>query len=266
MRLNYLYPLLLLALLATACSTQEPAAEEAEGLPSESVDGATESAALNTLTPEEREAGWQLLFDGESTEGWHNYGKETVGEAWKVEDGVLYLDVSNKGEHGVVGGGDLVTDAAYDNYELALEWKIDSCGNSGLIYNVIESDQYDYPWQTGPEMQILDNDCHPDAKFPNHRAGDLFDLIAVSEQTVHPAGEWNSIRLVNRNGQVEHWQNGKQVVTVNMAGEAWLDRIADSKFKDMPAFGRSTSGRITLQDHGDGVYFRNLKIRSLNED
>lgn len=262
MRLNTWGSLYIAVLLIASCGTDSLSATEEAG----DTAGTTSKESLNTLSAAEREAGWQLLFDGTSTAGWHNYGETTVGPAWKVEDGVLYLDVSNKDENGVVGGGDLVTDSIYGNYELALEWKIDSCGNSGVIYNVVESDEYAEPWRTGPELQILDNECHPDAQYPDHRAGDLYDLIAVSKETVRPAGEWNQVRLVNRNGAVEHWLNGQQVVTVDMNDPTWLEMIAESKFADMPAFGRATAGRIALQDHDDGVYFRNIKIRSLNKD
>jgi cytochrome c len=266
MMLDRLFYLALLATLVVAPGCGAPPAEPIDDISAEAVATDVETSALNTLTAEEEAAGWKLLFDGRTTAGWHNYGKTDIGPAWKVTDGVLSLDVSNKGDHGVVGGGDIVTDEAYDNYELALEWKIDSCGNSGIIFNVVESEEYDYPWQTGPEMQVLDNECHPDAKYPDHRAGDLYDLIAVSEQTVRPAGEWNQVRLINRKGLVEHWLNGTQVVTVDMTGEDWLKMVGESKFKDMPAFGRATAGRIALQDHGDGVHFRNIKIRSLNEE
>ncbi len=207
---------------------------------------------------------WQPLFDGKSTAGWHKYGGEPVGEAWQVDaDGNLTLDVTNKGEHGVVGGGDIVTDADYDNYELELEWKIADCGNSGIIYNVVEEDGLDTPWRTGPEMQVLDNSCHPDAKIYKHKAGDLYDLVAGDSLMVKPAGEWNTARLVNRAGAVEHWLNGKQMVVYNNTGEGWKQMIAASKFKDMPRFGEATSGKIALQDHGDQVWYRNIRVREL---
>ncbi len=112
-------------------------------------------------------------------------------------------------------------------------------------------------------MQILDNSCHPDAMFDKHKAGDLYDLIASKLMTVKPGGQWNRARLVNRNGKVEHWLNGRKVVTVDMTGEGWKKLVAGSKFKDMPDFGKKTSGRLMQQDHGNKVWFRNVKIREL---
>ncbi|MCP9236253.1 DUF1080 domain-containing protein [Lewinella sp. JB7] len=208
---------------------------------------------------------WTDLMEGDIADNWHTYGEDAPGAAWKVDDeGALYLDTSNKGEHGVVGGGDLVTNESYANYELELDWKIGECGNSGLIYNVIEHDTLPYPWLSGPEMQILDNSCHPDAKIVTHRAGDLYDMITGEPENVKPAGEWNSIRLVVKDGYVEHWQNGERIVTYTGKGEPWKAMIADSKFKDYPTFGSSTSGKISLQDHGDPVWFRNIRIRELS--
>ncbi len=212
----------------------------------------------NTLTEAEAAAGWRLLFNGTDLSGWHNYGKSSVGSGWKIaEDGSLYLDPSAE------DGGDIVSDEAFGNYELLLDWKISDCGNSGIIYNVVEDEQSQYPWQTGPEMQILDNKCHPDAALENHQAASLYDMIAVSEKTVHPAGEWNTVKLLVTDGRAEHWLNGTKVVEYPNQGERWEAMIAESKFKDMPNFGKSTSGKISLQDHSDMVSFRNIKVRSL---
>ena len=210
------------------------------------------------------EAAWTPLFNGRDFAGWHAYGGAPVGEAWKVtDDGSFYLDNSRKDGWQVVGGGDIVTDESYANYELELEWRIDSCGNSGIIYNVVEAPEYDYAWMTGPEMQVLDNSCHPDAKIDKHKAGDLYDLVAGDSTAVRPAGQWNQARLVVTDGRVEHWLNGVKMVEYVNTGEAWADRVAASKFREWDSFGQSTSGRIALQDHGDRVWYRNVRIRPL---
>ena len=133
----------------------------------------------NTLTEDEKKEGWELLFDGVSTKGWHRYGNSPVGAAWKVADGNLYLDAANKADWQIRDGGDIVTDNEYDNFDLSLEWKIDTSGNSGIIFYIHEdSAKYEWPWNTGMEMQVLDNNGHPDAKIIKHRAGDLYDLIS----------------------------------------------------------------------------------------
>jgi cytochrome c len=147
---------------------------------------------------------------------------------------------------------------------LRLEWRIQNCGNSGIIFNVHEDDNFDYVWQTGPEMQVLDNVCHPDAQFVTHRAGDLYDMIECNRVTVKPAGEWNEIRLIVRNnGKSEHWLNGRKVVEYEMFTDEWKEMIANSKFKDMKGFGTYKKGHISLQDHGDLVWYRNIKIKQL---
>ncbi|PHI18672.1 glycosyl hydrolase [Lewinellaceae bacterium SD302] len=225
---------------------------------------APNSATPNTLSKAEQDAGWKLLFNGHDLRGWHTYGQDTVGKAWKVNsEGSLYLDTSEKDGWQVKGGGDIVTDQSYENYELELEWKIAPCGNSGIIYNIVEDDQSDYMWQTGPEMQILDNSCHPDAQYPTHRAATLYDMLEVSQENVKSVGQWNKVRLVVTDGQVKHYLNNRLVVEYPNVGKEWERMIKRSKFKDMKLFGKSTSGRIGLQDHGDGVWFRNVKVREL---
>lgn len=247
-----LLPLLLL--LFVACGS-EPADTAS------STDPAPADAPNSTATDDGE---WTALFDGESLDGWHRYGSpDSIGSAWKVVDGAIHLDVSDKEGWQANNGGDIITEEAYANYELELEWKIGECGNSGIIYNVQETEEYPYPWMTGPEMQILDNTCHPDAKITTHRAGDLYDLVSVKEENVRPAGEWNQVKLVVTPGRVEHWLNGVQQVVYDNTTDEWAAMIADSKFKDMKNWGTFTSGKISLQDHGDPVWFRNIRIREL---
>lgn len=218
----------------------------------------------NTLSAQERSDGWELLFDGRSTTGWHTYGKSTIGKAWKAEDGTLRLDAASKKDWQTNEGGDIVTENEYGNFDLRLEWKIAPGGNSGIMFFVKEdSARYPYPWHTGPEMQVLDNAAHPDAKIIKHRAGDLYDLISVSKETVKPAGEWNQVRIVANNGALDFYLNDAHVLHTTLWDESWQALVASSKFKNMPGFAAFRSGRIALQDHGDNVWYRNIRIRRL---
>lgn len=221
--------------------------------------------APNQLTAAEKKAGWQLLFNGKDMSGWHNFNKETVGASWLLDDGAIMLDVVPRadGWTQALDGGDLVSDKEFENYELCLEWKIAACGNSGIMFNVVEDEKYHSPWLTGPEMQIVDNTCHPDAVHEKHRAGDLYDLISAAPLTVRPAGEWNRVRIKLKDGQLEQWLNGHLVVQTKLFDGNWSEIIAGSKFRDMDDFGQARSGHIVLQDHGDQVWFRNIKIREL---
>jgi cytochrome c len=217
-----------------------------------------ESHGQNQLTSAEQRDGWILLFDGKTTKGWRAYNTDGIGSAWKVLDGTFVFDPA-AGET----GGDVVTEQEFGDYELSLEWKIAACGNSGILFNVVEDQKYSAPWHTGPEMQILDNACHPDAKIHKHRAGDLYDLIACSTETVKPAGEWNHIRLISNKGHYEFWLNGTCVVKFTMHTSEWNNMVANSKFKEFPDFGKARKGHLALQDHGDKVWFRNIKIKTL---
>ena len=223
--------------------------------------------APNSLTANEIRDKWELLFNGKDFAGWHSYKKKAVGKDWVVDatENAIQLNVQAKAEGSFQArdGGDLTTDAAYENFELRLDWKIGACGNSGIIYNIIADEKLDYVWQSGPEMQVLDNSCHPDAKITKHRAGDLYDMISCKYENVKPAGQWNSIRLKNKDGKVEHWQNGRKIVEYDQNSPKWAAMIAGSKFKKMPFFGTSRGGKIALQDHGDKVWYRNIKIRKL---
>lgn len=214
------------------------------------------------LTEEEKKAGWQLLFDGSTTEHWHNYGGGAVGYAWKVADGSLYFD----GEKKDTLPQDIVTNDEFENFHLKLEWKADTNANSGIMFYVHEAvgdTNYRRPYYTGPEMQVLDNAGHPDAKIIKHRAGDLYDLISCSKETVKPALEWNQAEIKSVNGKLDFYLNGENVVSTQMWDHNWTNMIANSKFKRWSGFGTFRKGRICLQDHGDKVWFRNIKIQKL---
>lgn len=218
----------------------------------------------NALNAAEKKEGWMLLFDGKTLNGWHKYGGKPAGSAWKVEAGELFLDPTQKKDWQIKDGGDIVTDKSFKNFHLKLEWKIAQNGNSGIMFYIHEdSVKYVWPWMSGMEMQVLDNAGHPDSKIVKHRAGDLYDLIACSQETARPFGEWNEVEIRSVNGQLDFWLNGTNVVSTTLWGDQWKKLIAGSKFAKMPGFGTYQEGKIGLQDHGDKVSFRNIKIREL---
>lgn len=220
------------------------------------------SAQPNTLTKKEIKDGWILMFDGESKKGWHVYNNQTDGSAWKVENGTLMLDPKAKGPDNA-GGGDIIFEDEFENFHLKLEWKLEKGGNSGIIFQALEDKKFRWPWQTGPEMQILDDDVHPDGKIVTHRAGDLYDMISANPGNLNPVGEWNLFEIKALNGKLEFYINGERKVQVNQWDDAWFEMIGKSKFKSSPDFGRYKKGKIALQDHGDPVWFSNIKIRRL---
>jgi hypothetical protein len=207
---------------------------------------------------------WISLFDGKTTTGWHRYGGGPAGTAWKVAEGALYLDTTGKKGWQTKDGGDLVSDEEYENFHLKLEWKIAPGGNSGIIFYVAEdSAKYEETWNTGPEMQIVDDQGHPDGKIVKHQAGDLYDLIASSKKVAKPAGEWNEAEIKSLNGQLELFLNGEKVVSTTMWDDNWKKLIEGSKFKSMPGFGTYKKGRLALQDHSNLVWFRNIQVKKL---
>lgn len=210
-------------------------------------------APQNTLTAAEKKAGWKLLFDGKSTKGWRGYGQKEAPASWKAVEGVLTFE-KIKGQK-----DNLVTEEQYESFELAIDWKISPKGNSGVLYHVQETEKE--PYMTGPEMQILDNGGHPDGKNPGTSAGACYALYPPSKDVTRPVGEWNSARLLIDNGKAEHWLNGEKVVSYEKGGSDWKALVANSKFKAWASFGVPTKGFIALQDHGDKVEFRNIKIR-----
>jgi Domain of Unknown Function (DUF1080) len=224
----------------------------------------TAETPTTSSAPSADTTGFVSLFDGKTTSGWHTYGKTTIGEAWKVADGVLYLDTTKKEGWQTSQGGDIVTAEEYENFDLKLEWKIAPNGNSGIIFYINEdTSKYQYVWKTGPEMQVLDNSGHPDGKLIKHRAGDLYDLISCSKETVKSPGEWNQAEIISNKGKLDFYLNGTNVVSTTLWDDSWKALIAGSKFKDMPGFGTYKKGKIALQDHGNTVWYKNIKIKRL---
>ncbi|MGI9015308.1 MAG: 3-keto-disaccharide hydrolase [Phycisphaerales bacterium] len=230
------------ALPATAQSTTQPA------------EAAT---PVNQLSPAERAAGWQLLFDGTSTEHWRGYKREAFPEqGWTIEDDAIKVIEAG-------GGGDIMTVKQFENFEFSLEYRVAPAANSGIIYRVQETE--DTTWQTGPEFQVLDDQGHAMAPTHIHSAGAMYDLVAPPEdKVVLPTGEWNTVRIIINNGHLRHWLNEKKIVDIDLNGDAFKALVAASKFRTYSNFGTNTSGHIALQDHGNNVWYRNIKIRDLD--
>ena len=215
-------------------------------------------ARPNTLSDNEKADGWRLLFDGKTTDGWHAYRGRGVPDKWKVLDGALVVSPKN-GKN----GGDIVTDDDFDSFELSFEWKVTPGANSGVMYHVSEGE--DAPFFTGPEYQVLDNKRHPDGRSKLTSAASCYALYPPSEDATRPVGEWNRGRIVVRGNHVEHWLNGKKVVTYELGSDDWTGRVAKSKFNAWKKFGTVKKGKIDLQDHGDEVAFRSIKVRPLKD-
>jgi hypothetical protein len=213
----------------------------------------------NALSDEEKNQGWQLLFDGQSTKGWHKYGGGPAGSGWKIADGAIYVDTSDK-----VGGGDIATNDDYDNFDLKLEWKISVGGNSGIMFYVNEDTvKYKHAYESGPEMQVVDNVGHSDGKIPKHKAGDLYDLISCNNEVAKPAGEWNKAEIKCVNGKLDLYLNDENVITTALWDDNWTKMVAGSKFKEWPGFGTFKKGKLDLQDHGGMVSYRNIRVKRL---
>ena len=228
----------------------------------------TEASEPNTLSKKEKEDGWKLLFNGENSENWKGYNTDSFPSDWKIKDGTLFMSGSGRGEAGSENGGDILYDEKFDNFHLKLEWKISEGGNSGIFYLGQESDDFDYIWETAPEMQVLDNEKHPDAmlgKDGNRQAGSLYDLYPAKPQNARPVGEWNEVEIMVYKGTVVHKQNGETVVEYHLWTPKWEEDVAKSKFPDLNENWADVAkeGYIGLQDHGDDVWFRNIKIKQL---
>jgi hypothetical protein len=216
----------------------------------------------NVLSDDEKKAGWRLLFDGKTTEGWRGYKMKEMPPGWKVVDGALVRVSGGAGGKGAGGGDDIITVEQFANFELQLDWKIvDKAGNSGIVLRA--SEDATTSWHTGPEVQLLDNAAYP-GRSVKQMAGACYDLYAPIKDVSRAVGEWNQIRIVANGPRIEHWLNGTKVVEYELGSEEWKKLVAQSKFKDMKHFKTPPSkGHICLQDHTARLEFRNIKIRPL---
>lgn len=206
-------------------------------------------AADNVLTPAEKAAGWKLLYDGKTTAGWRGFKADAPDAGWRAKGELAPDPKTSK---------DIITKEEFENFELAFDWKIAPKGNSGVMFHVTETGNQTY--ESGPEYQLLDNSR---GEPPLERAGGLFALYAPTQDVTKPVGQFNHSRLVVNHGKAEHWLNGVKVAAYDMASDDYKARVAASKFKAWPQFGASPTGHIALQNHGDAVAFRNIKIRPL---
>jgi len=233
----------------------------------DNMENTSSQTQINQLTEQEKEDGWELLFDGKTTEGWRGYGKDSFPSGWVIEDGALKVQGTGAGEAG--GGGDIIYDEEFKDFELTLEWKVSEGGNSGIFY-LAQEIEGEPIYTSAPEMQILDNEKHPDARLGkdgNRQAGSLYDLIPAKPQNANPVGEWNQVSILVYRGTVVHNQNGENIVEYHLWTDDWKERVRNSKFKDWDNFlnagGDDKKGYIGLQDHGDDVWFRNIKLKRL---
>jgi hypothetical protein len=215
------------------------------------------TSTTNQLTAEERRAGWLLLFDGTTLNGWRSYKQTDASNSrWKSVDGLLAL-VKGDGKD-TRGARDIITKDTYDSFELTWEWKVAEGGNSGLKYFVLE----DQDSAIGHEYQIIDDERHPDAKVgPKRQTAALYDVLPAANRPLRPAGQFNQSRVLVEGRRVEHWLNGTKVLEYQLESPSLKTAIADSKFRSIARFGTVQKGHILIQDHGDEVWYRNIKIR-----
>lgn len=241
-----------LAVTAVSCKENESKNEEAINIQSEGT----------AMENEENTQEWKTLFNGENLDGWKAYNSNEEPTQWTVEEGALAFTPAEGNRE----SENLITEEEYTNFELSLDWKISEGGNSGIMWAVQEGDEFDQPYLTGPEIQVLDNQKHPDAKNgPVRQAGALYDMVEPSQDITKPAGEWNTtiIRINHEENKGTVTLNGTQVTEFPVHGEEWDKMVENSKFADWEHFGKSRSGHIALQDHDDKVWYRNIKIREL---
>lgn len=219
--------------------------------------------AINTLTEQEKAEGWQLLFDGTSTDNFRGYTLDSFPtKGWQVKDNVLMVDSSGAGEEGF--GGDIITKDQYENFEFKVDFKLSPGGNSGIIYLVKEVEGQP-SWHNAPEYQLLDNEAYRGGEIPleKHSTGDNYDLVGSSVNAMKPVGEWNTAMIRIKDHKVEHWLNGQKLLEYTIQSPEWKELVKKSKFAGYPDYGMADKGHIGIQDHGHQLWYRNIKVRPL---
>ena len=256
----------LAASLVMACAVSQSTTNSANGSLDKGVASASPRATqgggsvtdaaqqqANTLTDAERRAGWRLLFDGTTLDGWRRYQGDTVPAAWRVSDGTINKTVPTR---------DIVSREQFSDFELVFDWRVATGGNAGVFYRATE--EYDRVYWSAPEYQLLDDPNAPDGRDPLTSAGSAYGLYPAPRGVVKPAGEWNTSRVVARGTHVEHWLNGTKIVEYEALSPDWEAKVKASKFKDWPNYGRATRGHIAIQgDHRGDLALRNIKIREI---
>ena len=224
----------------------------------------TSMTPQNRLTGQEVAEGFKLLFDGASLQRWRGYGCDGLPAGWTATDGAIAFTPDAEGEtrEPAYVCGDLITRETYTDFDLRLEWKVSPAGNSGIFFGVVEDTRPSY--ESGPEMQVLDNTGPRDGKNPLTSAGSNYSLHAPSVDTTRPVGQWNQARIIRRGYQVEYWLNGMKVVEYRLESPDWRQLVAKSKFAEWANYGAHHEGHIGLQDHGNPVWYRNLRIQRLD--
>ncbi|MEM8907171.1 MAG: DUF1080 domain-containing protein [Bacteroidota bacterium] len=260
MKSRFFFFLCSLMAFAWACQETTPSTP-----PAKSPTTADQKPKNNHLSSLELDAGWRLLFDGQSMDQWRGYNQPNFpDEGWSIDaEGNLQVSASGTEEAGF--GGDIITKEKFENFELQVDFMVSDTGNSGIFYRVLEMENAPI-WHNAPEFQVLDNQTYikmGGMDMNKHLTGDNYDLHASRGDYSRPVGEWNTARIRVYNNQVEHWLNGQQTVVYALESPDWEERVGASKFADYPAYGRTKQGAIGLQDHGHLVKFRNIKIRKL---
>lgn len=247
-----LYQILFFAIILFSVSCQQNASTEKES--SEETTEEVATTGDNTLTAEEKEAGWELLFDGNVIDKWRVYKRDTMS-GWEVKDGeMVALGIES---------ADIISKDQFENFELKVDWKVSKGGNSGIFFNVVEDTAYSAVYQTGPEYQIVDDYEFPQPLKDVNKAAANYDMHPASKQVSLGANEYNSSMIRVENGHVTHWLNGEQVVEYDLWTPEWEAKIQESKWKNHPDYGKAKSGHLALQDHGNVIWFKNIKVRRL---